>query len=242
MLKPKDRLFVALDVDDLKTADFLMNRMQGVVSQYKLGAQLLTAGGPEAVMHVRRRGFGVFYDAKFHDIPNTVEAAVACACRIGATIVNVHASGGKEMMMAAARAAQDVSKKLRQPKAIVLGVTVLTSLNQRALDEELGIRRKVQTHVVKLARLAKESGLDGVVASPKEIAAIRNACGPDFVILTPGIRPEGSDKGDQKRTLTPRQAIEAGADYIVVGRPILQAADPLTVVRAILQEIEEAGQ
>ncbi|MCK5218459.1 orotidine-5'-phosphate decarboxylase [bacterium] len=241
MLKPKDRLFIALDVDDLKSADILMNRLQGLVSQYKLGAQLLTMAGPEAVMHIRRRGMGVFYDAKFHDIPNTVAAAVSAACRIGATIVNVHTGGGKEMMTAAAKAAAEVAKKLRQPKALVLGVTVLTSLNQQSLENELGVHRKIQTHVVSLAKLAKESGLDGVVASPHEISAIRKACGQKFIILTPGIRPVGSKKEDQKRTMTPGQAIAAGADYIVVGRPILMAVDPGAVVRSICQEIAEAA-
>jgi orotidine-5'-phosphate decarboxylase len=242
MLKSKERLFVALDVDDLRTADVLMNKMQGVVTQYKLGTQLLSAAGPEAVMHVRRRGFGVFYDAKFHDIPNTVAAAVTAACRLGATMVNVHTTGGKEMMAAAAAAALEVSKKLRQPKAIVLGVTVLTSINQRILEEELWVRRKIQTQVVHLAKMAKQAGLDGVVASPREITAIRKACGPEFIILTPGIRPSGAALNDQKRTMTPGQAIAAGADYIVVGRPIYQAQDPLQVVRSIYREIEEAGK
>jgi orotidine-5'-phosphate decarboxylase len=237
--KPKDRLFVALDVDDLKAADHLMSRMQGVVSQYKLGAQLLTAAGPEAVMHVRRRGFGVFYDAKFHDIPRTVGAAVAAACRIGATIVNVHAGGGKDMMAAAAQAAVEVAHKLRQPKTMVLGVTVLTSLTQAQLTRELGVRLRLQSQVVQLARLAKAAGLDGVVASPQEITAVRRACGPDFVILTPGIRPAGASLNDQKRTMTPGQAMAAGADYLVVGRPVYEARDPLAVVRAIYQEMEE---
>lgn len=240
MIPLKDRLFVALDVDDIRAADILMNKMQGVVSQYKLGAQLLSAAGPEAVMHVRRRGFGVFYDAKFHDIPNTVASAVTSACRIGATIVNVHTTGGKAMMAAAAKASRDVAKKLRQPRSKVLGVTILTSIHQQVLEEELCLKRKIQTHVVHLAKLAQAAGLDGVVASPQEIKAIRKACGPDFIILTPGIRPTGSAKGDQKRIMTPKQAIAAGADYIVVGRPIYQATNPLQVVRSIYREMEEA--
>lgn len=236
----KDRLFVALDVDDIKNAEHIMNKMQGVVTQYKLGSQLLTVAGPSAVMHVRRRGFGVFYDAKFHDIPNTVAGAVANACRMGVTIVNVHTTGGKEMMKAAAQAADEVAKKMRQPKTMVLGVTILTSMNQKTLEEDLFVKRKIQTHVVHLAKLAKAAGLDGVVASPQEIKAIRKACGPDFKILTPGIRPKGSQKNDQKRIMTPGEALAAGADYIVVGRPILQAADPLSVVRSIYDEMKEA--
>jgi len=239
-LKAKDKLIVALDVEDLDAADRLMDQMQGLVTHYKLGAQLLTAAGPDAVRRVRRGGVGVFYDAKFHDIPRTVDAAVTAACRLGATLVNVHASGGKEMMTAAAQAADAVAKKMRQPKAQVLAVTVLTSLNQQILEEELGVHRRIENQVVHLAKLAQESGLDGVVASPQEIEALRKACGPDFIILTPGIRPGGSEKGDQKRTLTPGEAIAAGADYIVVGRPVVQAKDPVAVVRQIQKEMEEA--
>lgn len=240
MQKAKARLFVALDVDDLKSADFIMNRLQGMVVNYKIGYQLLTSAGPEAVNHIQRRGYGVFYDAKFHDIPNTVAAAVTAACRLRVTLVNVHASGGREMMAAAAQAAEDVAKKLRQPKTMVLGVTALTSLNQKTLEEEVGVRRKVQTHVAKLARLAKDAGLDGVVASPREIAAIKKACGPKFIIMTPGIRPSGSSLGDQKRTMTPGEAIRAGAHYLVVGRPITQAPNPVEAARSVLQEMEEA--
>jgi len=239
MVEIKDRVIVALDVEDMKSADSLMGKLQGLVTQYKIGSQLLTAAGPEAVMQVRRRGFGVFYDAKFHDIPNTVAAAVTAACRIGATIVNVHTSGGQEMMRAAAKAAEEVAKKLRQPKTIVLGVTILTSLNQTVLEEELGIRRKITSQVVRLAKLAQQSGLDGVVASAHEIEDIRKACGPDFIILSPGIRPSGTEKGDQKRIMTPKAAFKAGADYIVVGRPVYQAKEPQEVVRKIFAEIAE---
>jgi orotidine-5'-phosphate decarboxylase len=240
VLTAKDKLIIALDVEDLDAAERLMDGLQGLVSTYKLGAQLLTAAGPEAVRRVRRRGCGVFYDAKFHDIPRTVEAAVTAACRLGATIVNVHASGGQEMMRAAAQAAEAVAKQMRQPKAQVLAVTVLTSLNQHILEQELGVHRQVEKQVVHLAKLAQESGLDGVVASPQEIAALRQACGPEFIILTPGIRPPGADPGDQKRTLTPGQAVAAGADYLVVGRPVVQAKDPADVVRRMQTEMEAA--
>jgi orotidine-5'-phosphate decarboxylase len=240
--KVKERLIVALDVDELADAERLMDRMQGLVSLYKLGTQLLTAAGPEAVQRVRRRGWGVFYDAKFHDIPRTVGTAVAAACRQGATIVNVHASGGKDMMAAAAQAAEEVSKKLKQPRAKVLAVTLLTSLNQKMVDEEIGLKRKLADQVVHLAKLAQEAGLDGVVASPKEIKAVRAACGPTFIILTPGIRPAGAELGDQKRTLTPGEAMAAGANYIVVGRPVVEAKDPAAVVRAIHEEMEAAVQ
>jgi orotidine-5'-phosphate decarboxylase len=182
----------------------------------------------------------VFYDAKFHDIPRTVGTAVAAACRLGATIVNVHAAGGKEMMAAAAQAAEEVSKKLKQPRAKILAVTVLTSLSQKMVDEEIGLKRKLADQVVHLAKLAQEAGLDGVVASPREIKAVRAACGPTFIILTPGIRPSGADLGDQKRTLTPGEAMAAGANYIVVGRPVVEAKDPAEVVRKIHTEMEAA--
>jgi orotidine-5'-phosphate decarboxylase len=171
-----------------------------------------------------------------------VGTAVAAACRQGATIVNVHASGGKDMMIAAAQAAEEVSKKLKQPRAKVLAVTVLTSLNQKMVDEEIGLKRKLGDQVVHLAKLAQEAGLDGVVASPREIKAVRAACGATFIILTPGIRPAGADLGDQKRTLTPGEAMAAGANYIVVGRPVVEAKDPAAVVRAIHEEMEAAVQ
>jgi orotidine-5'-phosphate decarboxylase len=154
--------------------------------------------------------------------------------------VNVHASGGKDMMQAAAAAADEVSKKLKQPRALVLAVTLLTSLNQKIVDEEIGLKRKLADQVVHLARLAQEAGLDGVVASPQEIKAIREACGPTFIVLTPGIRPGGTSLGDQKRTMTPGEAMAAGANYIVVGRPIYEAKDPAAMVRQIHQEMEEA--
>ncbi len=238
--RSQNKLIVALDVKDLDEAERLMDRLQGQVRLYKLGAQLLTEAGPEAVQRVRRRGCGIFYDMKFHDIPRTVAAAVTAACRFGATMVNVHASGGREMMAAAAEAARALAEETEQPRTLILGVTVLTSLNAEILSGELGVARAVQEQVVALARLAQAAGLDGVVASPPEIAAVREACGPAFIILTPGIRPKGSEAGDQKRFLTPGEAVAAGADYLVVGRPVVQAKDPAATVRQILDEMEAA--
>lgn len=238
--RSQNKLIIALDVHDLDEAERLMDRLQGMVRQYKLGAQLLTESGPEAVQRVRRRGCGIFYDMKFHDIPRTVATAVTAACRFGATLVNVHASGGREMMSAAAEAALQVAGETGQPRALVLGVTVLTSLNAEILGGELGVTRGVEEQVVSLARLAQSAGLDGVVASPHEIAAVRAACGPTFLILTPGIRPKGSEAGDQKRFLTPGEAVAAGADYLVVGRPVVCAKDPAATVREILDEMEAA--
>jgi orotidine-5'-phosphate decarboxylase len=236
-----DRLIVALDVADLTAAERLMDQLQGRVRHYKLGAQLLTAAGPEAVRRVRRRECGVFYDMKFHDIPRTVAAAVDAACRLGATLVNVHASGGREMMMAAAAAAEQAARSQGQPRAKLLAVTVLTSLTASVLRGELGVGRALDEQVVALAQLAQAAGLDGVVASPQEIQAVRAACGPEFIILTPGIRPQGSAAGDQKRFLTPGQAVAAGADYLVVGRPVVEAPDPAGRVQEILDEMENAS-
>ena len=238
MTTKRTKLIVALDVDDLAAANRLMDRLQGSVATYKLGAQLLAAAGPEAVYAVRRRGFGVFYDAKFHDIPRTVEKAVAAACRMGATIVNVHASGGTAMMRAAASAAAEAARRRRESRSLVLAVTVLTSLDAAALKEELGVRRNLAGHVVHLAKRAQAAGLDGVVASPLELAVLRKACGPDFVLLTPGIRPRAGVRDDQRRTLTQAGAVRAGADYLVVGRPVVEAKDPLGVVRRILADME----
>lgn len=238
----RDRLYVALDVDDLAQAEMLMDQLQGEVTHYKLGAHLLAAEGPKAVRAVQRRGGRVFYDAKFHDIPNTVGHAVAAACRLGVAIVNVHASGGLAMMRAAAQAAAETAERQQQPKALVLGVTVLTSLDEAMLSDELGIARKIEDHVVRLAQLAQAAGLDGVVASPQELSALRRACGPKFNLLTPGIRPSGAPAGDQQRVQTPGEAIRAGADFLVVGRPIIAALDPRAAARAILQEMEGAVQ
>lgn len=233
----RDRLIVALDVDTLPEAERLLDRLEGEIIWAKLGAQLLTAAGPEAVRAATRRGLRVFYDAKFHDIPRTVGAAVSAACRLGVDLVNVHASGGGEMMAAAAAAARAAARGGKR-RARVLAVTVLTSLDRGVLAGELGVRRSVGGQVTALARLARNAGLDGVVASPHEIASLRRTFGRDFIILTPGIRPAGSGRDDQRRIQTPAEAVRAGADYLVVGRPVTGARDPRAAVREILGEIE----
>ena len=219
-------ILVALDVESAARAIELADVLRGSVGGYKIGKQLFTAAGPAMVRELTSRGDRVFLDLKFHDIPNTVAGAVQSAVATGAWMVNVHASGGSAMMKAAADAAAKAAAALDRPRPLVIGVTVLTSMTDTALHE-VGIARPMVEQVVHLAKLAKASGLDGVVASPQETRAIRDACGKDFQIVTPGIRPaDQQGKDDQARTLTPAEAISAGATYLVIGRPITGASDP----------------
>lgn len=227
-------ILVALDVDSPNKALALADALRGAVGGFKIGKQLFTAAGPDMVRELTKRGDRVFLDLKFHDIPNTVAGAVQSAVGTGAWMVNVHASGGSAMMQAAAGAAAKAASAHGSAKPLVIGVTVLTSMNDAAL-KEVGVDRPMVDQVVHLATLAKASGLDGVVASPQEITAIRAACGPSFHIVTPGIRPaDQQGKDDQARTLTPAEAIQAGATYLVIGRPITGAPDPRRAAEAIL--------
>jgi orotidine-5'-phosphate decarboxylase len=213
-------ILVALDVETAAKAVDLADAVRGAVGGFKIGKQLFTAAGPAMVRELTSRGDRVFLDLKFHDIPNTVAGAIQSAVATGAWMVNVHTSGGSAMMKAAAEAARKGADALGRPRPLVIGVTVLTSM-------EVGVTRGLLDQVVHLARLAQSSGLDGVVASPQETRAIREACGPDFQIVTPGIRPpDQQGKDDQARTLTPAEAIAAGASYIVIGRPITAAPNP----------------
>ena len=221
-----NRILVALDVESAAKAIALADQLRGSVGGFKIGKQLFTAEGPAMVRELTGRGDRVFLDLKFHDIPNTVAGAVQSAVATGAWMVNVHASGGAAMMRAAAAAAHATAEKLGRARPLVIAVTVLTSMDNEGLAE-IGVTRPMLDQVVHLAQLAQASGLDGVVASPQEVGAIRSACGADFQIVTPGIRPaDQQGKDDQARTLTPAQAIAAGSSYLVIGRPITAAPNP----------------
>jgi orotidine-5'-phosphate decarboxylase len=234
----KDKLIVALDVDTAKGALDLFDTLRDVAGMFKIGSQLFTAAGPDIVRQIVAKGGRVFLDLKFHDIPNTVAAAGVEATRLGVSIFNVHASGGTEMMTRAAEAVSETAKREGVPKPKVIAVTLLTSLDAAAL-RQIGISGDARTSVANLARAAATCGLDGVVASPHEIQIIRAAVpNPEFIIVTPGIRPGSVATDDQRRVMTAAEAIRAGADYLVVGRPILNADDPVAAANSIVAEIE----
>jgi len=234
----RDKLIVALDLPSGSAATQMAERLHGHVGLFKVGSELFTAEGPVTARYLVTTGHRVFLDLKFHDIPNTVRAAAREAAELGVSLVNVHASGGRKMMEAALEGVRSAAPP-EQAGAKVLAVTILTSLEVQDLAE-LGISGTPMEAVVRLARLAQSAGLDGVVASAREIAAIRQACGPDFLIVTPGIRPAASAINDQARIATPASAIAAGADYLVVGRPITGAPDPVAAADAIVAEMETA--
>ncbi len=234
----KDRLIVALDVSTEHRARELVESLRGIVGMFKIGSQLFTEVGPKIVSEIATSGNGVFLDLKFHDIPNTAALAAVAATRLGVSIFNVHASGGLEMMRRTADAVSDVSTKEGLKRPSVIAVTVLTSSDKTMLSE-VGITTEPETQVRRLSLLAEASGMDGVVASAREVAIVRSAVkSPGFLIVTPGVRPADAVLDDQRRVMTPAQAIRAGADYIVVGRPITNAKDPLESAGQILDEME----
>lgn len=240
MTLAKDKLIVALDVDTAARALELCDQLRDDVGMFKVGSQLFTAAGPDIVRQIIARGGRVFLDLKFHDIPNTVAAAGIEATRLGVSIFNVHASGGTEMMKRTADAVAEIATREALAKPAVIAVTVLTSLDQKAL-EILSIKDEPSSLVARLARAAADCGLDGVVASPREIRLVRQTIDrPDFVIVTPGIRANEDAGDDQRRTLSAPEAIAAGADYLVVGRPILKALDPVAAAVRLCAEINKA--
>ncbi|MBW2475037.1 MAG: orotidine-5'-phosphate decarboxylase [Deltaproteobacteria bacterium] len=239
MNSAKQRLIFALDVDNLEDARNWVAKLQGQVGVFKIGKQLFTRCGPEVVRLVQDGGCDVFLDLKYHDIPNTVAMAGLEAQRLGVRMFNVHALGGFEMMAKLVAEIDRVSPRGNPDRPILLAVTILTSSTEETL-RRVGIDRPIQVMVPKLARLAKDAGMDGVVASPKEVGLIRDACGDDFLIVTPGVRPTFASQDDQKRVTTPGDALRSGADYLVIGRPISAAADPALAADMILQEMQEA--
>jgi orotidine-5'-phosphate decarboxylase len=235
-----DQLLVALDVESGAKAIALADALRGVAGGFKVGSRLFTSEGPSIVRTLVNKGDRVFLDLKFHDIPNTVAQAVTAATALGVWMVNVHASGGMKMMQAARDAAKETAARAGLDAPIVIAVTVLTSMNAQALAEAGYAAAPVLDHVLRLAELTSAAGLDGVVASPQETAIIRERCGSAFSIVTPGIRGGGaaaSARDDQERTMGPREAIAAGASYIVVGRPIIAAPDPRAAAGRIVDEI-----
>jgi orotidine-5'-phosphate decarboxylase len=226
----RERLIVALDVPEEALAMVLVDALAGEVGMFKVGSQLFTAAGPDVVRGIVAKGEHVFLDLKFHDIPNTVAGAVASAARLGVSLITVHGLGGRAMLEAAAGAIPAMGTRL-------LAITVLTSHDEKTLGE-VGVGRPLGEEVRELARLARSAGIDGVVASPHEVPLLREACGKDMLIVTPGIRPARARSGDQARAATPAAALAAGADYLVVGRPITEARDPAAAARAIVDEME----
>jgi orotidine-5'-phosphate decarboxylase len=229
MRKVEDNLILALDVATEKEAKRFMDKVYPQVKLFKIGPVLFTAYGPKVIEMVRKKGGDVFLDLKFHDIPNTVATAVRQATRLKVKMLTLHTSGGEEMLRRSAQAAKEEAVKLRIGKPILLGITVLTSDRSE---------KNTKFEVIRRARLAKKAGLDGIVCSAREAKAVRKACGKDFIIVTPGIRPRGAQAGDQKRVATAKDAISSGANYIVVGRPILEAPDPLKAAQSIIKEIK----
>ncbi len=240
-MKIRNPIVVALDVDTVDQALSLVEQLRGTVGMFKVGKQLFTVAGPDIVRRIIAMGEQVFLDLKFHDIPNTVAKAGIEAARLGVSIFNVHAMGGSKMMRATVEAVNETVEREGIARPLILGVTVLTSHTQESLSE-IGVERKLEDEVVALAQLCEKSGINGVVASPQEIVPIRKAVdNPGFVILTPGVRPAGAALNDQSRVMTPGEAITAGANFLVVGRPITAADDPVVAARKILEEIEQTS-
>jgi orotidine 5''-phosphate decarboxylase, subfamily 1 len=236
-MTPKERLIVALDVDTKEKALALAETLHSEVKIFKIGSELFTSCGPDIVAAVKKMGSDIFLDLKFHDIPNTVASAAAAATRLGVAILNVHALGGYDMMKKCAESVAAEAKALNISKPKVIAVTILTSTDEKTL-KMIGINDNMETQVLKLAKLAKDASLDGVVASPSEVKLIRRELGQEFVIVTPGVRPAWAAADDQKRFATPQEAVINGATYIVVGRPIIKAPDPLAAAKKVLEEMK----
>jgi orotidine-5'-phosphate decarboxylase len=236
MMKPSDRIYCALDTVDVARATALASALKGSVGGIKLGLEFFCANGADGFKRVADAGLPIFLDLKFHDIPNTVAGAIRAVAPLGPKLFTIHTQGGPEMMRRAAETAAEEADKQGLPKPWVIGVSVLTSLDGSDLNA-IGVSDAVEAQVARLAGLARASGIDGLVCSPREITLARKAGGADFKLIVPGIRPAGSAVGDQKRVMTPSDAVTAGADILVIGRPITQASDPAAAARAIADSI-----
>jgi len=235
-----ERLILALDMPEHDSALEIVDKYSDYINIFKVGLELFTSCGPRIVEDIKKKGKKVFLDLKFHDIPNTVSKAALAAMKLGVYMFNLHASGGLEMMKRCKDSVVEVCLKENIDRPKILAVTVLTSLSREILRDELGIQYGLRTHVRHLSALALKAGLDGVVASAREVEIIRNHCGKGFLIVTPGIRPSWTPPDDQKRTMTPKDAIREGADYLVIGRAVLQQPDPLKAIELITLEILSA--
>ncbi len=235
-MNKNEKLIVALDVKSEKKALNLVEKLKGDVKIFKVGSELFTSSGGKIIKKIRGKGCEVFLDLKFHDIPNTVASAAIAATNLKVFMFNLHALGGTAMMKKTMKAVKKESKKLKIKRPKVIAVTILTSIDQNAL-KKVGISGNIKNQVLKLAKLAKDAGLDGVVASSREAKIIRKNLGGHFLIVTPGIRPAWASLDDQKRIATPKEAIANGADFIVVGRPIIEAKYPTIAAQKILEEI-----
>jgi len=229
------RIMVALDRPDAAAAESLIRALEGIPCWLKVGMELFYAAGPAFVAGLKERGYRVFLDVKMHDIPNTVKGGAASVTRLGVDLFNVHAAGGVRMMEAALEGAEAAS--VGRPRPRVIAVTQLTSTSRAVLNDEIGIPGTPEEAVVRYALLARKAGLDGVVASARETGAVKAACGAGFLAVTPGIRPASASADDQERIMTPREALEAGSDYLVIGRPITAAPDPRAAFESILKEL-----
>jgi orotidine-5'-phosphate decarboxylase len=237
----QNKLIIALDVETADDARRLMTSLRGIAGMFKIGSQLFTSAGPGFVKEIIKAGEKVFLDLKFHDIPNTVAAAGVEATRLGVSMFNVHAAGGSAMMRRTADAVAECAASEGLTRPAILGVTVLTSSDDATL-REIGMQEKANAIVARLAKLTADSGLDGVVASAREVSLVRAAVTkPDFIVVTPGVRAAGAGKDDQARTMSPREAIAAGADYLVIGRPIIAALDPARAAQLIIEEMQSCA-
>jgi orotidine-5'-phosphate decarboxylase len=239
-VKSRPEVITALDVESRVDALSLVSDLGGIVDFFKVGSRLFTAEGPSMVRELREAGARIFLDLKFHDIPATVAGSVRAATALGVRMMTLHASGGFDMMKAAAIAAGEAAGELGVQRPLLVGVTVLTSLSREDLSAVMPAGGTVSDIVLHLADRAQAAGLDGIVASVEEARLVKKRFGREFVVVTPGIRPSGADSGDQKRIATPREAVGAGSDYLVVGRPIIQAPSPAEAARAILSELDGA--
>ncbi len=243
-MEPKERIILALDVADYEEAIDIVKRFKEHINIFKVGSELFTSVGPKIIEEINTMGKKVFLDLKYNDIPNTVSKTAGVAAELGVFMFNVHTLGGLEMMKQAAQAIVTVSLKKNIKKPRLLGVTILTSIDQAALRNELGIGQRMRTQVKHLAGLALKAGLDGIVASPQDIEIIRSHCGRDFLIVTPGIRPswtplrnESQRPDDQKRTMTPKEALRKGADYLIIGRAVMSQPNPISALERIIKEL-----